>query len=1141
MKKLLTFYCRPGRWRKILLTMKLVLFFLFGSLMVVHASSFSQNSKLNLDLKKVSIRSALNEIEEQTDYYFFYNEEEFDVEREVSVSIKDASVSLVLERILQNSGMKYEVVDNYVVIRKQDVGTTQERLYDKKQQGEVPLQIRGKVTDGDGQPIPGANVTIQGTLKGTITDNEGYYVIQAKKGDILVFSFIGFEAQTVEVSDKLAIDVTLKEAVTLLEEAVVVGMGSQRKASVIGSISSIKTQELAVPQRSLVSTLSGRIAGATIVQRSGEPGYDNASFWVRGIATLGSNKSPLVLVDGVERDMTNIAVEEIESISILKDASATAVYGVRAANGVVLVTTRKGVAQKPVVEFKLESGISDLPNMPKFVGGADYARLYNEAFGQENYSEEYINYLERDVNRFLYPNVNWFDQIFKKWSNNTNANLTIRGGGERARYFISGGFIQDNGNFKDYGLNDYNTNINLKRYNFRSNIDITVTKSTIVNLEIGANLIDIHEPGVGNRSHYGRWFGSPSDELFYWAYQSTPLSSPVRLPIGREPDGSIEWGWGAPSQVGELNPAERLHGSGYNTRFNTQITSQVVLNQDLSMLVDGLNFKGFFSFDSNNNTIQRRNKLSSTYSVDGVDDDTGDLIVKEVNTGQEFLRYSSSSGANRAIEAKAQLNYDKSFNTNHRVGGMFMYYQRDYIDGTAGSSIMALPYRKQGIAFRGTYSYRDIYFGEFNLGYNGSENFPKDNRFGLFPAGAIGYLISNESFWNSEVVNLFKIRASVGLVGSDALPNNYRYGYLSTWGNGLGSYGFGFNPTIIGGIGEDQIGVSSLTWEKGLKKNVGFELGLFENAFSMDVDFFHERRSDILIQRGSMPAVAGLNQTPYANMGVMENQGFETTLELNNSIDKFSYRLYGNFTFTRNKVIEMDEPLMEYEYRMRTGHPLGQRFGLIAEGLFRDQAEIDNSPEQKFGVVRPGDVKYKDINNDGVIDINDETAIGYTNVPEIIYGFGAQLMWRGIDFGVFFRGQARVTYALGGNTFIPFSEGVGKGNVFEKALDRWTEENPDPNAFYPRHSNGRSSNNWQASTRNIYDGSLLRLADMELGYTFDKKLVSRIGLESVRIHVLATNLAVFSHWDMWDPETATPNGNRYPIPRKINFGIRTTF
>lgn len=1002
------------------------------------------------------------------------------------------------------------------------------------------MLIRGKITDQNGQPLPGANVLIEGTSKGVVSDSEGYYVIEANKGDVLVYSFIGFKEQRVTIGDKQAIDITLVEETTVLDEAVVVGMGVQRKASVIGAISSVKTDEIVAPQRSLVSALSGRIAGATIVQRSGEPGYDDASFWIRGISSFGASQRPLILVDGVERDMNNLTIEEIESISMLKDASATAVYGVRAANGVVLVTTKKGIAQKPVIDVKLEYGASDLPNMPEFLDGPNYARLYNEAFGSENYSKEFIEYTEKGFNRFLYPNVDWFDEIFKKYSTNMNANISIRGGGERARYFINAGYFQDNGNLKDYGLNDYASNINLNRYNFRSNIDVSLTKSTTLNLEIGANLTDIHEPGVGNRTLYSTTFASPAEELFYWCYLATPISNPVRLPIGENYDGSIKWGWGAPSQVGEKNPAERLMGSGYNTRYKTQIMSQIVLNQDLSFLLRGLDLKGYFSFDNYNNTTQQRHKMSTTYSVAGVDDETGDLIVREVDKGAEFLGYTTASTSTRAIEAKVQLNYNQLFNEVHRVGGMLMYYQRDYINSSAGSSIMALPYRKQGLAFRSTYSYKDTYFGEFNLGYNGSENFPKNKRFGFFPAVALGYLISSEPFWNIDFIDILKLRGSIGLVGSDDLPSNLRYGYLSTWGNGLGNYSFGYSPSWITGVGEKQFGITDLTWEKGLKKDIGMELKLF-NSLTLDLDYFHEKRSDILIQRASIPAIAGLNQQPFANMGIMVNQGIEATLELNQNIDNFFYKLYGNFAYTRNKILEMDEPKREWEYRMRTGKRYGQQFGLIALGLFKDQEEIDNSPEQKFGIVRPGDVKYKDINDDGVIDIDDEVAIGYSNVPEIIYGFGTQFMWNGFDLGIFFRGQANVSYSLGGSTFIPFSEGVGKGNVFAKALDRWTVENPNPDAFYPRLSNGRSTNNWQPSTRNIYSGNFIRLNDIELGYTIPKKHISFLGIENLRIYFLANNVALFSNWDMWDPETGTRNGNKYPLPRKFNFGFRTTF
>ena len=400
--------------------------------------------------------------------------------------------------------------------------------------------VRGTIIDEQGVPIPGVSVVIKGTSTGVISDINGYYIIDAKPGDVLVFSFIGFKSQEIVVDKKPSLDVVLKEDVNELEATVVVGMGSQRKASVIGSISSVSIKELEVPQRNLTNALSGRISGAVVVQRSGEPGQDNADFWVRGISSFGANQKPLVLVDGVERDMSDLSIEEVESISILKDASATAVYGVRAANGVVLVTTRKGVAQKPVIEVKLESGFSDLPTMPKLLDGANYAILANEALGTENYTQEYIENLRKGTNPFLYPNVDWMDQLFRKYSTNTNAAINIRGGGERARYYISASFIDDNGNLKNNPEADYKSNVSLRRYNFRSNVDVTLTKTTNLSLEIGANMTDMHQPGLGNEYVYGRWF-SPVELLYYYSYLSNPLSAPVRVPIGKDAFGDTEW------------------------------------------------------------------------------------------------------------------------------------------------------------------------------------------------------------------------------------------------------------------------------------------------------------------------------------------------------------------------------------------------------------------------------------------------------------------------------------------------------------------------------------------------------------------------------------------------------------------------
>jgi len=997
--------------------------------------------------------------------------------------------------------------------------------------------IRGKVLDEKGKPLQDVSITNLQTNSTVKTDISGSYAINAQNGDKLEFSLMGYKNSTVDIGTKTNIDLVLEEDISALDEVVVVGMGTQKKASVIGAISSVKMDDLQVPSRSLTNALAGKMAGAVVVQRTGELGRDNGNIWIRGISTFSANRSPLILVDGVERDMNDIPVEEIESVSILKDASATAVYGVRAANGVVIVTTRRGKVQKPSIQLVAETGLSDLPTLPKFINGVDYAKLYNEALGRENYSLEYIENTKNGTDPYLYPNVNWYDELYKKHANNTNANLSIRGGGEVARYFTSFGYFNESGNFKDNPENDYKSNMKLNRFNFRSNVDISLTKSTEIGLEVNGSLTDLHTPGMGSTTWTSNY--SIAQQLFYWASQATPIGNPVKLPIGEDINGNTIWGWGAPTQAGEYNPAERLLGSGYNTEFRNQFMSQVSLNQNLEKILPGLTFRFAFSFDAYSQTEIQRRKNSNTYGITGRDSN-GDLIFKEVTLGQEFLNYSRSLLSNRAKELKTQFNYNKSFE-NHNVTAMIMYYQRDYINGNASSSILALPYRRQGIAFRTTYDYNNRYFTEFNLGYNGSENFPNENRFGWFPAVAAGIIPSNEVYWDDlrNTINLFKIRGSIGLVGSEALPGGNRYGYLSVFGNGLGSYPFGEVPVTYPGTGEDRIGVNNLTWEKGLKRNIGIELGFFNNLIKLEADYFHEKRTDILLQRASLPEYAGFSAAPFANMGRMINRGFDATIEFNKRTETLGIRTYGNFTFAKDKILEQDEAQKNFEYRMRTGHKFGQQFGLTSLGLFTNQDEITNSPSQTFGTVRPGDVKFFDQNGDGKITIDDEAPIGYSNIPEINYGFGFQLDYKGFDFGMFFRGQARVTYSLGG-AYIPFNQGVGKGNIFSEGLNRWTEENPNPNALYPRIFNGTSANNWQASTRTIYDGSFLRLSEVEFGYSFSSKLLSKIKIQKLRLYVLGNNVALFSPWKLWDPETGSADGMNYPLQRKFNFGMRVS-
>lgn len=1119
------------KWLKI---MKISILMLFIGVGVAVANNANSQTLISLNMKSKSLKHVIEAIERNNDYVFLYNDKTIDTNKKVSISVSDANIENVLEQIIDSNSTKYKIEGRQVVL----YNTSVEEV---RAIASATIRITGKVIDKDGLPLIGVTIAAKGTTNGTVTDVNGVYVIDVKPNTVLIYSYIGFKPSEINVGVKTVIDVTLQDDDTELEEVVVVGMGTQRKASVIGSVSTLSVNELTAPNNTLSASLSGRIAGAVAVQRSGEPGQDHANFWIRGISTFGGNSKPLILVDGVERDMNDLAVEEIESISILKDASATAVYGVRAANGVLLITTRKGVAQKPQISVKLEYGVSDLPRMPKFLDGANYARLYNEAFGRENYTPEYIEKLDNytDPNdKYLYPNVDWFDEIFKSTSSNLNANINITGGGQHARYFINAGYVQDNGNLRDSQMNDYKSNVKFERYNFRSNLDISLTRSTVVALEIGASLADTHQPGVGG-----------SKELFQYAYLSNPLAAPVYLE-GIDESGYAASGWGAPNQIGEWNPAERLLGSGYRKNSRTRVMSQISLNQDLDFLLNGLKFRGAFSFDTYNNLEQIRTRASTTYSPMRVNND-GELVLKEVTTGEDHLYFSSYKRYNRTKETKLQLTYDEVFADIHRVSGMTMFYTRDYIDGDAGTSTNALPYRKLGLAFRATYSFKDRYFAEFNIGYNGSENFPKNNRFGTFPAGALGYLISNEDFWKFKPIDVLKIKGSIGLVGAESLAGR-RFAYISQWGNAGPSWNWGMNPgSALQGIAETDIAVSNLTWEKGLKKNIGIEVKALNNSVTLDLDVFHEKRTDILVRRTStLPESAGFLSAPWANIGKMQNKGIDATLDLNRQIGNVSCRLYGNLTYTQNKILDKDEPHLEHTpWKMETGHRLGQRFGLIAEGLFKDQNDIDNSPVQKLGVYRPGDVKYRDINGDNQITLDDVVPIGYSHTPELVYGFGGQVIYKNFDLGVFFRGQARVSYLLGGTGFIPFYEGVGKGNLFKEAMDRWTVDSPNPNAFYPRLSDGRSSNNWTNSTRNIYDGSFLRFAELEVGYTLKKDALKVLGVKSLRVYFLANNIHQFSKWKMWDPEIGgpdengieSPNGNRYPLPRKMNFGLKATF
>ncbi|HKG05650.1 MAG TPA: TonB-dependent receptor, partial [Pedobacter sp.] len=969
--------------------------------------------------------------------------------------------------------------------------------------------------------------------------SEGNYNIKVPANGTLVFSFIGFKQQEIEIKGEGTINVVLESSDNKLDEVAIVAYGVQKKESVVGSISTVQVKELKQPGRSLSNVIGGRVAGVIAVQRSGEPGNDDAQFWIRGVGTFGAGSTPLVLVDGVERPLNNIEPEEIESFSVLKDASATAVYGIRGANGVILVNTRRGSNEKPVVSFKMESGAVGATRLPKLARAATVYELFNEANLNNNpdfkspYTDEILQKYRDQSDPELYPDVNWIDVMMKEWTNNNRANLNISGGGDVAKYFVSATYYNENGIWKDGSLNAYNTNANLKRYNFRANTDIKLNSNTELSLGLGGILITQNFPGKASNVIW--------DDIM----RTNPGDY---LPTYNNPDGKdILFGGSGASVI--RSPYADLVNTGYQTTWNNNIQSDITLKHNLSWLVNGLKAQGKFAFDAvNYHNIQRLREIGDSYRATGRDSE-GKLILVKWQDGQEDLSFARQATGNRRIYVQANLNYDRTFG-DHTVGGLLLYNQQDFVDASAGSSIAALPNRFQGLVSRVTYAYKGRYFTEVNAGYNGSENFEKGSRFGLFPSFGAGWLISEEPFFkkNIEFIEYLKFRGSFGYKGNDQIGGR-RFAYLTTIGGGNGGWVFGENGgNGYGGRGEDEWG-ANLTWEREKETNLGIETR-FLNGFYIQADVFRRSRTGIFMQRGALPGIIGLNKAPWGNIGAMQNQGVDASLEYKKRYGALDVSVRGNFTFARNKIIENDEPDRKFAYQSTKGERFQQPFGLVDNGLytaddFEDLSQSvlkSNLPQPKFGgKVRPGDIKYIDINGDGLIDPYDMVAIGNPANPEMVYGFGSSIGFKSFDFSIFFQGTANMDFMLGGTGFYPFLESLGRAAVPEYATNRWTIENPSQNVLYPRLTYGDNPNNYQPSTWWQRDASYLRLRSVELGYTLPKLLTSKIKINSLRLYAIGYNVFTWSDFKFWDPELGAGNGAAYPIQRNFSVGMNINF
>ncbi len=1085
------------------------------------ALSNTKPARVSLELSQVSLRDVFRSLEKESDYVFFYSDEvKSELNQVVNARFSSETVEQVLASVLKNTNLTYKLNDRQVIISRKAEETAQVKKN---------ILVNGTVLDAQHGELPGVSVTIKDSNVGTTTDIDGHFSIEVPdERAVLLFRYTGYESQEIKVGKQININVNMKENSTGLNEVVVVGYGSQRRVSVVGAITTIEPKRLQEsPTRALSNNLAGQLAGIIAVQRTGEPGVDGSNFWIRGISSFqNAGRDPLVLVDGIERTLDDMDPAEIESFSVLKDASASAVYGVRGANGVILITTKRGHMGKPAVNVHYEQSFTQPVKLPKYIGSADYLTLLDELIiddkGDPLYTQDVLDQYRNGTDLDLYPSVNWLDAVTKDHASNQRVNLTVNGGSEFLRYAFVASYYGEQGIFERDKSQTWNSGTGLKKYNMRSNVDFNITKLTVARINIGGYLQDTNGMAVS------------SDDIFNRAFETTPFAHPAIYSSGE-----------LPRVKGRDNPWALATQHGFTTYSSSKVESLFSLEQDLKFMLPGLKIKGIFSFDRWSKSGIKRSKDPQYYNPVTTRDDDGNLNLIYENNGQEFLGTEKKmEWGNSATYFEANLNYSRDFGQHH-VEGMFLYNQRDYQNGDAQ------PFRRQGIAGRASYMFDNRYIAELNFGYNGSENFAPGYRYGFFPSVAVGYLLSEAEFMQPyrHLFSKVKFRGSWGKTGNDQFAGS-RFAYITEIKE-EGSYKWGVNNDYNrSGRLEGKFGIPDLTWETVEKVNVGMEIGLWQ-ALDFQFDVFKDYRSKIFMQRNTIPTAAGFTEAPWANFGKVSNQGFDMSLTFNKQFNRdWAAGFHGSFTYAKNKIEEKDEaPGVLGTNRSVTGLPVNQLFGLIAERLFTedDFEDVENGklkegiPSQAFTQVRPGDIKYKDMDGDNVITTMDIAPVGGTYDPQIVYGFGASASYKNMDLNLFFQGNANTWRFIGGSYFLPGSTMGTMGNILDNYNDRWTPENPRQDVFYPRLKYGPNENNTQNSTWWLRNMSMLRMRDIEVGYRFPKQWVGKIGLTSARLYMKGSNLLTFSDFKLWDPEVDTPNGAKYPIMKAFSFGFDVNF
>mgnify|MGYP000614159902 FL=1 len=1016
--------------------------------------------------------------------------------------------------------------------------------------------VKGVIYEEEtGEPMPGATVSVEGSTRGVMTDLDGSFELTGvKPTDKLKFECLGKETQVLQVGTMTNFVVKLKNAANELDEVTVVAFGKQRKESVIGSISTVDVKTLKVPSSNLTTALAGNVAGVIAYQRTGEPGQDNADFFVRGITTFGANTSPLILIDNIELTSTDLArlqPDDIESFSIMKDATATALYGARGANGVIFVTTKRGQEGPAKIFARVETSISAPTDVVELADPVTYMKSYNEAIstrdplGELMYTYDKIEQTGKPgANRLIYPANDWYDMLFKDFATSYRANVSARGGGKVATYYVSGAYTEDTGVLKVDKRNSFNNNIDDKNYTLRSNVDINVTPTTKLAVRLTGNFRDYQGPLNGG------------SDVYRQVMHSDPVLFPAYYPVDDEHVGIQHIMFGNYEDGSYINPYANLV-KGYKNYQRSQMIAAVQLEQDLKFITKGLSFMTLFNLTRLSEFTVNRQFNPYWYRLDRYDSYTGEYHVNRINeNGTDYLTYSESGKTvKNTMYSETRLNYNRSFG-KHDVTGLLVFTASESLTANAGSLQLSLPSRNAGLSGRFTYGYDKRYFVEYNFGYNGSERFHKSHRWGFFPSAGLAWMMSNEKWFKplTKVVSNLKLRYSYGLVGNDNIgSSSNRFYYLSEMSMNNSGLGASFGETrnvSYNGIGVVRYANEAITWEKSYKSNYALELGLFKKL-DIIAEYFTEHRTDIFMQRADIPNTMGLQAAVYGNIGQARSKGIDIQADYKQAWASGLWAsARANFTYSTGKYDVYEEPTYPESYRQHAGRSIRQTWGYIAERLFVDDEDAANSPSQAaFGSqYGGGDIKYTDVNGDGVITNADMVPIGYPTSPEIIYGFGVSLGHKGFDFSVFFQGLGRESFWIDATSAYstkynkygtaPF---VNNGQLLKAYSDsHWSEDNRDIYALYPRYSAYENHNNTQVSTWWMRDGSFVRLKQMEFGYTLPQKLTNKIHIDNLRVYFQGNNLLCWSKFKLWDTELAG-EGFNYPIQRTFNIGVNVTF